>query len=301
MIKSIGTDSTGMRRYLFKPKDYVVITKYLLEYVESNLRSGRSCFKVTPNLGITYVNACVLNGVLRINEISINLELAKSVIRDDDSVYVIVNSELLPIKFYDSVKRKFYKLRSLGMDKPPTLEINGIHMHRIEGIDPLSDAYIKVKSIRPLVNGYVLDIGTGLGYTAITAMKLGARKVISVEVDENVLNIATFNPWSRELSNVDILLGNAIKIIKEFDDNTFTHLIHDPPRFELAGELYSYEFYREMYRVLKPGGKLFHYVGKPKQRRANIIKGVKERLRRAGFTRIIWIEDALGFKAIKYA
>jgi len=288
-----------MKGYLFKPKEVIVVTKYLVKYVEENLRKGTSCFKITPNLGITYIDVCVVNGKLRIDSTFLDMELAKKVIRDDDSVYALVNDELLPLKFYDRNKRRFYKLRSLGMDKPPTLEINGIHMHRIEGIDPLSDAYLKVKSVGSLVNGFVLDIGTGLGYTAITAMRLGAREVISVEIDENVLDIAIFNPWSRELANVRIILGDITEVIQEFSDNTFTHVIHDPPRFELAGELYSYDFYREIYRVLKPRGKLFHYVGKPKQRRANIIKGVKERLIRAGFTRIIWIEKALGFKAIK--
>jgi len=288
-----------MKEYLFRPKEVIVVTKYLVKYIEESLRRGTPCFKITLDLGITYINACVVNGRLRINGAFLDIELAKNVIRDDDSVYALINDELLPLKFYDEGKRRFYKLRSLGMEKPPTLEINGIHMHRIEGIDPLSDAYIKVKSVGPLINGYVLDIGTGLGYTAITAMRLGAREVISVEIDENVLDIATFNPWSRELANVRIILGDITKVIQEFNDNTFTHIIHDPPRFELAGELYSYDFYRELYRVLKPGGRLFHYVGKPKQRRANIIKGVKERLRRAGFTRVMWVEKTLGFKAIK--
>ena len=43
-------------------------------------------------------------------------------------------------------------------------------------------------------------------------------------------------------------------------------ILHDPPRFGIAGELYSQGFYYEqLARILKRRGRLFHYTGSPNQ------------------------------------
>jgi uncharacterized protein len=63
-------------------------------------------------------------------------------------------------------------------------------------------------------------------------------------------------------------------------------ILHDPPRFGRAGELYSQVFYHQLARVLKRGGKLFHYVGTPNQLTSgrDVPDEVANRLRDAGFT-----------------
>jgi hypothetical protein len=44
--------------------------------------------------------------------------------------------------------------------------------------------------------------------------------------------------------------------------------------FKLAGELYSGAFYRELYRILKRGGRFFHYIGDPDSKaRGGITRG----------------------------
>ncbi|HHI00479.1 MAG TPA: SAM-dependent methyltransferase, partial [Thermococcus litoralis] len=82
---------------------------------------------------------------------------------------------------------------------------------------------------------------------------------------------------------------------------SFDAIIHDPPRFSLAGQLYSEEFYAELFRILKPKGRLFHYVGNPgkKYRRKDLQRGVMERLRNVGFRKIKRVEEALGVVALK--
>ena len=196
--------------------------------------------------------------------------------------------------------RHYYKLVPTV---PPTIEIDGVRMHRTKGANPLRDARRKVDAVNPGEGETVLDTCMGLGYTAIETSKRGAY-VITVEKDPNVLELARINPWSRELftgGKVQVVQGDVFEVIRKFREGSFDAVIHDPPRFSLAGELYSGEFYRELYRVLRAGGRLFHYVGNPggRYRRKDLQKGVMERLRKAGFIGVKRVGEALGVAARK--
>ncbi|MCE4613631.1 MAG: methyltransferase domain-containing protein [Desulfurococcales archaeon] len=195
----------------------------------------------------------------------------------------------------------YYKLRPVE-GGAPTLEIDGIHMHRIEGVDPWTDSQMKVKAARIGKGHLVLDSCTGLGYTAINAAKRGAR-VLTVEVDENVIYMARVNPWSRGLSDptITVILGDILKVADLFPDNSFHRIIHDPPRLAGGtGELYSLELYRKFYRILRPGGILFHYTGEPGKRRGlKIQQGVIRRLLQAGFREARFHKQVQGVVAFK--
>ena len=62
--------------------------------------------------------------------------------------------------------------------------------------------------------------------------------------------------------------------------------LHDPPRFGIAGELYSQAFYNQLARVLKPRARLFHYTGTPNKltSRRDVPREVASRLQKAGFS-----------------
>jgi hypothetical protein len=66
---------------------------------------------------------------------------------------------------------------------------------------------------------------------------------------------------------------------------SFDAVLHDPPRFGIAGELYSQAFYEQLARVLKPKGKLFHYTGAPNRLTTgrDVPREVARRLQAAGF------------------
>jgi predicted methyltransferase len=75
-----------------------------------------------------------------------------------------------------------------------------------------------------------------------------------------------------------------------FESQSFDALLHDPPRFGIAGELYAQTFYDELARVLKRRGKLFHYTGTPNRLTTgrDVPNEVATRLQRSGFsTRLI--------------
>ena len=179
--------------------------------------------------------------------------------------------------------------------------ISGIPMHRFKGIDPHQDTLRKIKTITP-IRGHVLDTATGLGYTAIEAAKT-ADHVVTIELDPAALEIARLNPWSQALFDnpkITRISGDSAEVIHTFADNQFARIIHDPPSFSMAGELYSGQFYRQLFRVLQPGGRLYHYIGDlsaKSGRNAAIAKGAIRRLQEAGFVRVVRRPNAFGLVA----
>ncbi|MEM3833485.1 MAG: RsmD family RNA methyltransferase [Thermoprotei archaeon] len=223
----------------------------------------------------------------------------KRIVNKTTEIYMIANNKLVKIAWFDD--NMYLKLRNVSPNTAPTLEINGIHMHRIKDTTPWRDSTSKVMSILPLKNKTVLDVCTGLGYTAIHALNFGASKVITIEKNPSVLKIAEYNPWSWKLTDkkITIILDDAKNAISYLKDGYFDRIIHDPPRMKLAGELYSKELYKEFYRVLKPRGVIFHYIGAPGEKRGvNLIKGISERLKSIGFSikKLYEIQGVLGIK-----
>ncbi len=171
----------------------------------------------------------------------------------------------------------------------------------LQETDPYEDNLTRTKAIKPLF-GTVLDTVTGLGYTAIAAAKVTSL-VITVELDPVVLELRRYNPWSRELfknPKIEQRICDAYDEVVNFSDGYFSHIIHDPPVISLTCHLYSGDFYCELHRVLKPGGRLFHLIGDPRSKSGkSITKGVMNRLRQAGFNRVVAKPRAFGLVAFK--
>ncbi len=225
----------------------------------------------------------------------LGIEEIRKIAKDKRTIYLLKEDHLHKIQFFDEKTKKFYKLVVVEENSPPTLEISGIHMHRVKNTNPLKDTLKKVSSIP--IHGVGLDTCTGLGYTSIMASEK-ANRVVTVEIDKNVFEIARLNPWSRKLfsnrTKIDLILGDVFYLVRSFRKK-FDFIIHDPPRYSLAPKLYSQEFYHYLYKILKKPGYLFHYTGKPEmKKRKKIIANIKARLKRAGFT-VRWKEEALGY------
>ncbi len=211
----------------------------------------------------------------------------KKPLKDDASCFLVRDNSLVKIQLFSNETNKFYKL--VPTKDAPTIEISGIRMHVTKEMSPIEDTNKKIASIAP-IKGFVLDTCMGLGYTAISASKQ-AEFVMTCERDGNVIEIAKYNPWSKELFNnkkISILKTDVFEEIKIFKSSMFDAIIHDPPRLSLASELYSLDFYRQLSRVLKNKGKLYHYTGSPgsKNRKVNLAGNVSKRLGRAGFKNI---------------
>lgn len=172
----------------------------------------------------------------------------------------------------------------------PTFEIDGIKMLPTEHVSPYSDAERKVGLIQPR-GKLVLDTCGGLGYFAAWCLAGQAASVISFEKNPDVIWLRSLNPWSPQpdrpgSERLTLHEGDVAERIVAQPDASVDAILHDPPRFGIAGELYSQVFYDHLARVLKRGGRMFHYTGSPNKLTTgrDVPNEVVNRLRRAGFT-----------------
>lgn len=261
-------------------------------------KSGKK--KVSPDLGRSRVQARVhAEGVTFPNGVMISWARLKAIREDPNGCFVADEAGLWRIQAYSAATRRAYSL--LPTQSAPTLLVSGIPMHRIEGTDPYADTAEKIATLGPL-RGRVLDTATGLGYTAISAAEM-ADQVVTIELDPVVLEIGRENPWSRELfadPKIDRVIGDSAQLIQGFPAELFQAIIHDPPTFSLAGELYSQQFYAQLQRILRSGGRVFHYIGNPQSRLGrNTTRGVVQRLGAVGFSKIAPMPKAFGVVARK--
>jgi uncharacterized protein len=124
-----------------------------------------------------------------------------------------------------------------------------------------------------------------------------AVQVQSFEKNADVIWLRSLNPWSPHPGSphsaspqsdprLTLTHGDISEVIAAMPDRSFDAILHDPPRFGIAGELYSQQFYNQLARVIKPRGRMFHYVGTPNKLTTgrDVPAEVMKRLKSAGFT-----------------
>ena len=95
--------------------------------------------------------------------------------------------------------------------------------------------------------------------------------------------------------------GDVETEIAALPDASFDAILHDPPRFGIAGELYSQAFYDQLARVLRRKGRLFHYTGSPNKLTSgrDVPAEVMKRLKRAGFAAELNGDGVLAVRTVK--
>ncbi len=182
----------------------------------------------------------------------------------------------------------------------PTFEIDGIKMLPTAKASPFEDARRKVALVEPRGKD-LLDTCGGLGYFAACCLDAGVAHVQSFEKNPDVLWLRRLNPWSPDPDasasdgRLQLTHADVSQAITHIPDASLDAALHDPPRFGIAGELYSQAFYTQLARVLRRGGRLFHYTGKPNKLTSgrNVPREVAKRLEKAGFKTRLALDGVL--------
>jgi hypothetical protein len=250
-------------------------------------REAAVSISLSPDLGLTTIEATLgPEGLFLPNGEQLDWDAIDEINNSENGCFAIKGGRIEKIQVFSATTNRVCSLMPTA--GAPTMLVAGFTMHRIKGCDPYQDGLAKVKALAP-VRGAVLDTATGLGYTAIEAARTAAQ-VHTIELDPGAQEIARQNPWSQALFDNAVItrhLGDSDDLVDTFPAGMFDRIIHDPPVVSLAGQLYGAEFYRKLHRVLGAKGRLFHYIGDPESRSMmNVTRGVSDRLRAAGFSRV---------------
>jgi predicted methyltransferase len=278
---------------------WFVLSHYQANPILKQRGSIGSTVQISTDLNISFQMGIITSTGVELTEGGIlHWETLQEIASSPNNCFSFKGDMLEKILTFSELTNSTYSL--YPTETAPTILISGIPMHRIKDTNPEEDTRQKIKSTHP--KGRVLDTATGLGYTAISAAK-SAELVITVELDPTAQDICRRNPWSQDLfenPKIEQRIGDSFDVIEAFENASFNRIIHDPPTFSLAGNLYSRDFYAEMHRVLKPGGRAFHYIGDPSSKSGRrITAGAIKRLEQVGFSQVRRVPRAFGVVAYK--
>ncbi len=280
--------------------ELIVLSYLQVEILYQAKQAGESRTAVTPDLGRTTVEVQIESeGVYFPSGGMLSWSDADKILKSKTGCFQLLEDGMQKIQAFSQTTQRAVSL--MPTEGAPTMLLAGFPMHRIKDIDPMQDTLMKVRTLKPH-DGRALDTATGLGYTAIALAKR-VDHVVTIELDPAVVEVARLNPWSTALFHdpkIERRIGDTYDEVENIEASSFDWILHDPPTFSLAGDLYSGDFYRELLRVLKSGGKLFHYVGDLDSHSGRSVgDGVVHRLKEAGFNRVGRSYDAFGIMACK--
>ena len=276
---------------------YYLHTENAIQAVDA-IAKGLSNLRLSTDLYLSVHEYALVNKELILDEDNkLTTADLKKIVKKTGLIYRCYDGEIDPL---EDRSAGYYKL--VPTAGAPLLEISGVKMHISKGTDPFTSASeMSLQAVR--AGDKVLDCCSGLGYAAIAAHRLGASEVITIELSPEVMGLRALNPWSQALnvSGIEQRQGSSFELIQKMPAMSFDAVVHDPPRFSLAGELYSEQFYCEVYRVLRKGGRLFHYTGNPHVIKTgnSFVDGVIRRLKVAGFKNVKKVEHLMGVSVQK--
>lgn len=126
----------------------------------------------------------------------------------------------------------------------------------------------------------VLILGGGDGLAARDALRHPVERVVLVEIDPMVLEVAnaepivSINDGSLKDPRVSVIVGDALEWVKRLPPKAFDVIVADFPAAtsEELKRLYSPEFYSDVFKLLAPGGVFVTQVSEDRETRDELRK-----------------------------
>ncbi len=263
-----------------KFKNLPVFTNKILGLLQSKIQSkasGTESFLVSTDLNLTSNTLVSLDFERKeITLLNQSFKIPASFDPKDNVCYFLQNGFLHKLSFHDVTTGYSYTLAPTSFR--PILRVSATQMHKKPFLDMLENQNF-------IGNG--LDGGTGLGYSAIIAAN-SSNSLETVEWDKNVIEIASYNPHSRDLfekENIKFIHADLTKYVEEIENETFDFIIQDGGTPKSSGLFFSQTHADHLFRILKNNGQLYFYL--PKK---GITKGRDfgseqiKRMKKAGFS-----------------
>jgi hypothetical protein len=237
---------------------------------EQAMQNGQHTVTISLDLGITQQELQVEAHHIVLGKSKLSLPKVKK----EEKVCFYYEKEFKRLRFAGEQTGMIYELvETAGR---PMLKVSATPFHKWDFIK-------RIELEKP--KGVMLDAGTGLGYTAMAAAK-SATHVVTIEADPHVLQMQKLNPWSQGLDreNITRVHGDVVAYVRQARDASFDNVILDAGTPRSSGDFFSLENYRQMRRILKVGGKLYHYIPEHGVKKGRDFPAeVIARIKRAGF------------------
>jgi ribosomal protein L11 methyltransferase len=142
---------------------------------------------------------------------------------------------------WESAWKKYYKPKKIGekvVVKPTWEDYEASEGEIILELDPgmafgtgtHETTMMCIQNLEKYVksDSTVLDIGCGSGILSVAAAKLGAKKVVGVDLDEVAIRVSKKNVIDNDVASiVDIRKGNLVEVIEEKADVVVANIIAD--------------------------------------------------------------------------
>jgi len=254
--------------YLLRPSD--------IRKVEDAVLARFDTVVISLDLGLTTITLSIDHGLVIAPD---GTEFAMpSLKRDEKTCFLYQDGEFKRIRFTGDETGQVYELAETA--GRPMLKVSATPFHKWDFIKRIEE-----DAARGLIKGTVLDVGTGLGYTAIAAAKT-AKRVITVEHDPHIIQLQTINPWSHPLvaENIEQIDGDVCDYIETVEPGSFDTIILDGGTPRSSGYFFSQRNYDGMRQALKRGGTLYHYLPDHGVQHGRDFPGeVISRIKKAGF------------------
>ena len=125
------------------------------------ISNKRETITISSDLGLT-------ESELRLSDLHIDSDIILPILKKERGIFKLEEGKLRHLALFDD---GFYQLVATG--EAPTVEIDGIQMHRTKEVKPFEDSRQKAATVVKK-GDVVLDSCGGLGYTAIWSLRLGA-------------------------------------------------------------------------------------------------------------------------------